>query len=178
MKTYHISDTHFYHKNIIKYTSRKEWCDNVEDMNAHLVKQWNSIVEPGDRVVHHGDFCFGGSGKWLEFLNQLNGNIEIILGNHDPKRIMNWYIALGFTKIYRGVLLVDNVVYSHEPVDLNDYPEGTINVHGHIHDGDGHRDSEIELTDNHYNVSGEVLDFKPILIDEILETHHMRGIET
>ena len=67
-----ISDTHFYHANIIRYCNRP-WNngkddagnivvtkDNVEQMNNEMVRRWNSIVSKDDIVWHLGDFSFGG----------------------------------------------------------------------------------------------------------------------
>ena len=80
-KVFFTSDTHFCHKNILKYCNRPY--SSVEEMDRELIKNWNSVVGPDDYVFHLGDFCFAGSDKWKEIISQLNGHIILIKGNHD-----------------------------------------------------------------------------------------------
>ena len=79
-KIFFTSDTHFFHKNIIKYCNRP--FGSVEEMNEALVANWNSVVGPDDHVYHLGDFCFGNVEKWNWCLEpgRLNGHIHLILG--------------------------------------------------------------------------------------------------
>lgn len=67
------SDTHYNHKNIIKYCERP--FANVEEMNRELVERHNAIVKPGDTVYH------------------LNGKIIYLRGNHDKSGIE--YLTVG-----------------------------------------------------------------------------------
>jgi calcineurin-like phosphoesterase family protein len=81
MNTFFTADTHWYHKNIIKYCNRP--FSSIEEMNETLINQWNSKISKGDRVYHLGDFAFGQREKILELTKILNGSIIIIEGNHD-----------------------------------------------------------------------------------------------
>ena len=56
MTIWFTSDTHFDHKNIIKYCNRP--FKDIDEMNAELERRWNAVVAPGDRVFHLGDFAF------------------------------------------------------------------------------------------------------------------------
>ena len=53
------SDTHFDHKNIIRYCNRP--FSSIEEMNNFLIKRWNATVGPDDTVFHLGDVTFGGN---------------------------------------------------------------------------------------------------------------------
>lgn len=76
---YFTADTHFNHKNIIKYCGRP--FGDVTEMNKVLIDNWNARVCSADTVYFLGDFCFG---KPAEFLAELNGDIIFIKGSHDP----------------------------------------------------------------------------------------------
>ncbi len=47
------SDTHFGHKNIITFCSRP--FETIDEMNDNLIKNWNDMVKPTDRVFVVGD---------------------------------------------------------------------------------------------------------------------------
>jgi calcineurin-like phosphoesterase family protein len=55
---------------------------DVEEMNAHLIKQWNSVVEVGDAVFVLGNLIWDPeSGE--EIIKSLNGDILVIDGEWD-----------------------------------------------------------------------------------------------
>ena len=85
MQTYLTADTHFGHKNSVKYRP----FDTVEDMDASIISNWNTTVSQKDVVYILGDFVWGGYAKVKSYLKQLNGNIYIIKGNHDNINHLN-----------------------------------------------------------------------------------------
>jgi calcineurin-like phosphoesterase family protein len=79
------ADLHLGHANIIKYCNRP--FSNVEEMDEELIRRWNSVVEPGDKVYHLGDFCFVREvEKANYYLSRLNGHKFFLKGNHDKGR--------------------------------------------------------------------------------------------
>jgi calcineurin-like phosphoesterase family protein len=89
-----VSDTHFYHGNIINYCKRPftipgKFNDrgipepDIELMNSTMLNNWNAKIKPHDIVYFLGDFAFSAKPKVKELLEQLNGNIHLIKGNHD-----------------------------------------------------------------------------------------------
>ena len=56
------SDTHFGHKNILKFCKRP-W-DTVEEMVEGLIQNWNRVVGKDDLIFHLGDFAFATNGRW------------------------------------------------------------------------------------------------------------------
>ncbi len=85
MTIWFTSDTHYGHKNIIKYNHRP--FSSVEEMDEQMIQRWNDIVVPGDIVYHLGDFAFYSDRKRIEeVLTRLKGQKHLIMGNHDEKR--------------------------------------------------------------------------------------------
>ena len=107
-RTFIISDTHFFHENIIKYCNRP--FQNVRDMNATMFNNWNKTVQKNDIVIHLGDISANllnnhNSLKWI--LNNLNGKKILVKGNHDHCSD-NFYYKCSFQKIF-------------EYLEINDY---------------------------------------------------------
>ena len=84
------SDTHAYHKNIVKGVS--DWTESsrcrdfntIEEMTFKLIENINEIVKEDDILFHLGDWSFGGIESIWKFRKQINcKNIHLILGNHD-----------------------------------------------------------------------------------------------
>ena len=76
MRYWFTADTHFFHRNIIKY-SRRPFA-TPRDMNRHIVDTWNAQVGKEDRVYHLGDVSFGGLSETFRLLAELNGEICLI----------------------------------------------------------------------------------------------------
>jgi len=73
-----IGDTHLGHSRIIDYTQRP--FSNVKEMDATIIRNWNSCIKDTDTIIHLVDFCFGDPAPYLK---QLKGNLIIVKGNHD-----------------------------------------------------------------------------------------------
>ncbi len=150
-----IADTHFNHTNIIRYCNRP--FANAKEMNEYIIQQWNNTVTKEDTVYHLGDFGFGGRKTITNLVNQLNGNIILILGNHD-RHGKQWFLDCGFTEVYRR-LKIGSYVLTHRPQTL-DKLNGCINIHGHTHG----RNESLDK-DKYIDVSVETINYKPIWID-------------
>lgn len=163
-KIWVVSDTHFYHRNIIKYCGRP--FETVEEMNEQLIKNWNSLVKKNDRLFHLGDFCLGGKSKIIEIGQQLNGRKTLILGNHDGAA-QSTYCDAGFEMVskYPIFLREYQVILSHEPIVNAKY----INIHGHLHEKTVFDLEEFAhlCTTNYLNVSIDRTDYKPVLLTGI-----------
>lgn len=75
------SDSHFGHKNIIKFSDRP--FKDTDHMDEELIRAWNEVVHLDDDVYHLGDVSLGNATKLTDILNRLNGNIHLITGNHE-----------------------------------------------------------------------------------------------
>jgi calcineurin-like phosphoesterase family protein len=47
-------------------------------MNYDMVRRWNDVVEPDDRVFHLGDFAMGDPIEWPKWVIKLNGRITLV----------------------------------------------------------------------------------------------------
>lgn len=157
-----ISDTHFDHANILTFRDkesnyiRPEFND-VHHMNETMIERWNSVVKPGDKIYHLGDFGFTSNVE--RFINRLNGKKRLILGNHDDVKKNKLYLF--FEKIQMWRIFKDhNFIATHVPIHPDSFRMVSFNVHGHTHGNC--------LSDKRYfNVSVEQLDYTPIHIDEL-----------
>ena len=176
-KTYFISDTHFNHKNIIKYCNRP--FKDVKEMNETLIENWNNTVTDFDTVFHLGDVSLTIESDMKELIPKLKGKKALIRGNHD-KESKDFFRNVGFDFILESPVKLDNekLILSHKPLKDTEIPDGYVNVHGHIHNNSLHKvnpdTNEMEYPKNlyseklHINVSADVIDFKPISLMEIL----------
>jgi calcineurin-like phosphoesterase family protein len=95
-----ISDTHFGHRNILKYEPcRQGWVkdynsldeeEGVVAMSEAMIAAWNSVVSTSDVVLHLGDFAMGKKGDHPAIRARLNGSVILIKGNHDSKPEKNF----------------------------------------------------------------------------------------
>lgn len=142
MKFWITTDCHFNHKKLIDIGVRPE---NFEaEIFANL-----KDVKLGDTLINLGDFCMGRDAWWIEQYIKFLENVNHILvkGNHDHKTL-NWYMDHGFNlacKTFTGRYFGYNILFSHIPRDLKNYPNIDYNIHGHFHEGN-HRSSEPEIT--------------------------------
>jgi len=125
-----IADTHFNHKNIIKYCNRP--FGSVEEMNRALIKNWNNVVGPNDTVYHLGDFGFGDIER-IRCL--LNGKIVLIIGSHDKaaKRLPHLW-AEPLTPLLEITVYKQHIVLCHYAMRV--WPRSHYNswhLYGHSH---------------------------------------------
>jgi len=190
--TYFISDTHFYHSNVIKYSSRP--FSSAEEMNEQMIQNWNAMVKPGDNVYHLGDVSFGPYKETKTLLNRLNGDIHVILGNHDKiiyKNINDLQSSLTLASVqnYKELKLGDPypmiVLFHYGQRVWNKSHYGSIHCYGHSHGNlpphgksvDVGVDS-IEITRaNGENGGKSKFDYRPIHLDELLEYMSKRNFE-
>jgi calcineurin-like phosphoesterase family protein len=171
MSSYFTSDTHFGHAKIIEYCKRP--FASVEEMDEELIKRWNERVGPDDHVYHLGDFAFGTKAQITEYRKRLNGQITLVLGNHDrsqkamrecgfefPQKalIMMWAgkdIAHEFDIVLRHVPILDEESWKHCTLFTR------FHFCGHVHEKWKRKGDVI-------NVGVDQWDFRPVTLPELL----------
>lgn len=172
-----ISDTHFDHNNILKFKDKDDnlirpGFDNVKHMNEFMVEQWNSAVKPGDKIYHCGDFGFGT--KSVKYINRLNGQKRLILGNHDDvkkDKLYDYFQKIHVWRVFREF----DFVATHIPINEKSLSKIKFNIHGHTHQNDvRYENGQINL--RYFNVSVEKNNYRPFHVDEILAVLNKRKI--
>lgn len=178
MKRYVTSDLHFSHRNIISFCpwSRGQF-STIEEMNAKIVENINSVVTDNDELYILGDIGFGDLNVAIECLKQMNGKKFIISGNHDKKLLkldafitqrglMNVLEVTPYLELtHRNNGKASNVCMFHFPIESwNGAHHGSYHLHGHKHSAPDQvidrRRMDIGLDSNN---------LMPYLLDDVLE---------
>lgn len=186
-----VSDLHFLHRNIIKYN--REYCDNVDEMNELIVKEWNAVVKPNDLVFDLGDLSMGSMKLAKSLLIRLNGFIVHLKGNHNGPKEYEFFAEDNPKQLFLDspylmtVLNGLKIVMCHYPlVSWDDMHKGSIHLYGHCHGSLGIADKlgkSLDVgIDNTYN---RIQQLRPISLAEVrayMETrevscfdHHNEG---
>ena len=129
-----ISDTHFGHANMLKFTnydgSRLRPFDSVEELDELMIQNWNEMVKPTDKIYHLGDVVYRCKNR-DQIMSRLNGEKVLIKGNHDRDQL-SWYMK--YFKDVRGTCHIDgNYILSHFPIHPDSKGRFVRGLHGHIH---------------------------------------------
>lgn len=169
------ADTHFSHENIIRYCNRP--FKNAAEMNEELIRRWNATVPEDGIVFHLGDFSSGGSKEWHDVMYRLNGQIYLILGNHDMKAFRQ-----GYTGRFAMVTQQMSIRVGGQTIILNHNPFLTYGgayrdvwqLFGHVHSGPrSHTGLDLArlqyLFPRQYDVGVDNNDYRPVSFAEVKE---------
>ena len=172
-RLFFTADTHFNHTNMLKFCDRP--FADVEEMNETIIARWNQVVWEEDHVFHLGDFCQGGSAEWTRLLDQLNGKIHLIVGNHDLKNLRQGYI-----KRFEEVVMQQWIEVEDKMIYLNHYPylcfdggykPNVWQLFGHVHTRENNTGLDAErlayLYPTQYDVGVDNNGFAPVSYQEV-----------
>ena len=167
------SDTHFGHDREFIWGPRG--FASSEEHDKTIVANWNSVVFPEDTVYVLGDLMLGDNVKGTECINQLNGNIYVIRGNHDTdNRWNNVYANIEKLNLIGWADVIHYKKYhfflSHFPtnttnIEAESLKQCTLNLFGHTHSKEKFRE-DIPF---YYNVALDAHNNCPVLLDNIIE---------
>lgn len=184
-RLFFTSDTHFGHKNILKYAERP--FASIEEHDRALIENWNAVV-PRDGIVYHlGDFAFSRNPEAIFY--RLNGSKHLIWGNHDrglrggAARDM-WASAGEYREIRVAVTPAQNlqrIMLMHYPIESwNKRHHGAWHLHGHCHGSLPSPDWQKRV-----DVGVDVWNYRPVSFEQLAEhmakkafkpiDHHGRG---
>lgn len=140
---YFISDLHFYHQNLNEQMDCRGFADGKE-MNEYMIRQWNRRVGPKDEVVILGDLSVGKGKATNAIVEQLNGRLILLEGNHDRFLGDKQFDRSRFEWIGPYLELQDHkrkLVLCHYPIlcyngqyrKMRDGSDRTFMLYGHVH---------------------------------------------
>lgn len=170
-----FSDHHFGQSSILKFTDKdgnlvRPGFADVAEMDNYMIEMWNASIKPGDIVYHLGDIAFDKQKFTDSILNQLQGRIRLVVGNHDDIKLMSSLPKI--QKILESRRFDDHMfIASHRPLHPHNLwnhrkMRPLINLVGHIHSND-------PPPDQYINVCVERTGYKPIHIDDIAQQAHI-----
>ena len=166
------SDSHFCHEAIIKYCDRP--FKSVEEMNETIIENWNLVVGQKDIVFHLGDFGLGPFEKLKKIFQRLNGDIYLIMGNHDFRQ------TKGILSMFKEIHLEMLLEVEKTKILLNHYPmlcfsgsnrSDVWQLFGHVHTREktsGYDAGRLQhLFPTQYDVGVDNNDFTPVSFEQL-----------
>lgn len=167
-----IGCLHLGHNNIAIH---RGW-NNAEEQDAHLIQEWNKVVNKKDTTYIVGDVTME---KALDYykLDQLNGRKIVVGGNHDRhqdiKQLLMYVDGVAGAVDYKGFII------THVPIHPNEVQFYRGNIHAHIHHvnkleevivNNSYLDagSKPEPTlHKYFNVDAHLIGYAPLSIDDL-----------
>lgn len=135
MKYFFTSDTHFSHNSILEFCPKTRKGGSAEEMNEHLICNWNEQVEKSDTVYHLGDLGWAKDDEMVDILKRLNGNIFLITGNHDKN--INTKVKSRFALVtsYLSTRIngTDVIMFHYPILEWDKMHYGAFHLFGHVH---------------------------------------------
>jgi calcineurin-like phosphoesterase family protein len=172
--TFVTSDWHIGHSGILKRQPERArlWGD-VESAASSFVSLWNSTVSKRDTVWALGDLFWSNKWFWRTF-PEMNGRINVVLGNHDDCLSSEALKMFESVSSYREVRLglgAGRTVLCHYPFkSWRNSWHGSVSLHGHSH-------NHIPVTEEpgrdesfwrrRVDVGIDAWDLRPASVDEI-----------
>ena len=167
---FYTSDLHLFHDNVIKLNNRP--FSDMDDMVKFIVNKWNAKVKKCDLVRIIGDVGYPKNQQDVEnvikIMSLLNGEKELVTGNHDAKLLKDNNFRKLFNKISAYDYAKDGkrkVVLFHYPIEeWNGYYKGSYHLFGHVHNNE----ENLKAIDRRFNVGMDVNNYVPVTLDELI----------
>ena len=121
------ADEHYGHKGVISFCNRP--FQSIEEMDAEMIRRYNTLVGDNDVVIHAGDFCWCNNKRDAEkYIKQLKGNHVFLKGSHD-----HW-LPRSAHEMWEKTIDGKHITVCHYP--LYCWPRSHYNswhLYGHVH---------------------------------------------
>lgn len=175
---WYSSDLHFGHSRAFLYEPRG--FTSIEEHDAAIIENWNKVVKPEDSVYLLGDLMLNYNEGGIAKLNQLNGTIYYIRGNHDgdircmlyKERTRMIPLCGQFETSWASVEEINGytIYLSHYPT-YTSYLENMAPLKRHLLNFHGHTHSKNKFYQDipfMYNVALDAHNNTPVSFDEII----------
>lgn len=205
MTVWFTADQHFGHARLLELSApRGAAFGSAAEMNARLIHNWNSVVQPDDTVWVLGDFDMHGKDASRALVDQLVGTKILISGNHDSCwggvregwKNRDLYLEAGFAAVMdfavttlpplRPQAPATRVLLSHFPYvgdsresEVGDrYAQFRLRDEGipllHGHVHESFRERRTKLGTWHVNVGVDWWDYTPVAAESLAQ--HLEGL--
>jgi calcineurin-like phosphoesterase family protein len=173
-KIFLTSDTHFGHSKEFLWGPRGFSSSREHDIE--IIRNWNSVVAEDDDVYVLGDLMLEDTDYGCACVEQLNGRLHLVRGNHDSDsrwhrygllrnvvELCGWATVIKHRKIHFHL--------SHWPTATANYDDDKglwaklISLSGHTHKQEEFHDGDIMK----YNVALDAHGNYPVLLEDIIE---------
>ena len=139
-------------------------------MNETMIEWWNEKIKPKDKVYHLGDFALTYKENLAAILDQLNGKIHLIVGNHENAALQNRKRFEWVKEYYELKVSDPDGQGGYQRIMLFHYAmrtwrgEGRGNWHLYGHSHGNLPDLEDKLA---FDIGVDSHDFYPLIYDEV-----------
>ena len=177
MTIWATSDLHFFHNREFLYKPRG--FNSIEEHNEIIVQNWNKSIKNTDTVYLLGDLMLNNNEGGIKLLNQLQGKIYYIRGNHCTDNRCELYkntnmipLCGDFFSSWASLEKIKgySLYLSHYPTmvgsleDMSPLSKRLINLHGHLHS----KNKFYQDIPFMYNVALDAHNNTPVSFDEII----------
>lgn len=131
------SDTHFGHKNILRFCPNTRLGNDENEMTEILIANWQKQVGQNDRVYILGDVFFCNYDRAISIMDRLPGQKFLVYGNHDNVIRNNKTLRDKFVSVseYKEIDVNGRkIVMFHYPMlEWNRMHYGAYALFGHVH---------------------------------------------
>jgi len=158
------ADEHYRHRNLIekKYTDRP--FQSIEENDAMLIANHNSVVGENDITIHAGDFTLWKkvAGIYKEYINKLNGKHIFLMGSHDY-----WLKGKNNDQIWEKNIFVNGKKYYFVVCHYNmrtwaKSHYNSFQLYGHSH-------GRLEPTGKQHDIGVDNNDYYPVSATQIID---------
>ncbi len=169
----YISDLHFGHSNVIRFDHRP-FMDR-DEMDAVMIKLWNSRVAPDDNVYIVGDFSYKCDKDEAWYLQKLRGHKHLIIGNHDGNLLQNEKAMSYFDSVDKMMHVSDGenqIVLCHYPMaEWYKSCHGSWLIYGHIHNRKAETYQFMKTLDHALNAAAAINNYTPASFNELVRNN-------